>query len=301
MLRYNFWSNRFDIRQGLRFDWLRTIELEIDQIEEANNPQETEEEDQKPIRHIRESIANSPEKYKVEKEENNEEKESEIEYNNDDIPVPKFSHIAASTSALTTTIPNSPGFKFVDDDCLLESSSSDDDGSVEIDEDEKGELCSQSPFNLSSSLKELTSTANSFKEQWMEMLNEKKQEELETPKKPVKFAFEEDEPMSNCYKMSDDEEETEFDDDDEIYERNPIEIHGKLIPNWARGEMLQKGLQRQSKIDPSTIFTGFPTEISLEEVFGTRNPKWNIRQESDVWEDTRISLCETKKPRIISK
>ena len=67
MLRYNFWSNRFDIRQGLRFDWLRTIELEIDQIEEANNPQETEEEDQKPIRHIRESIANSPEKYNLRK------------------------------------------------------------------------------------------------------------------------------------------------------------------------------------------------------------------------------------------
>lgn len=293
----------FDKRQGLRFDWLRTIELEIDQIEETKNAQETEEESQKPIRHIRESIANSPEKYKIEKSEQIEEKEEEIEFNNDDIPVPKLSSIAASTSALSTPIPKSPGFKFVDDDCLLESSSSDDDNddSVEIDEDEKGELCSRSPFNLSNSLKELTSTANSFKEQWMEMLNEKKQEELETPKKPVKFAFEEDEPMTNCYKISDDDEEAEFDDEDEIYERNPIEIHGKLIPNWARGEMLEKGLQRQSKIDPNTVFTGFPTEISLEEVFGIKNPKWNVRQESDIWEESRISLCETKKPLIIGK
>ena len=128
----------FDKRQRLRFDWLRTIELEIDQIEETNNIQKTEEDDQKPIYHIRESIANSPEKYKIEKEENIEEKENEIEFNNDDIPVPKFTRIAASTSALTTSIPNSPGFKFVDDDCLLESSSSDDYDSVEIDEDDKG-------------------------------------------------------------------------------------------------------------------------------------------------------------------
>ena len=295
----------FDKRQGLRFDWLRTISLEVEQLEDPklsnnNSEDETEnnkeEEDQsKPMSHIRQSIANSPEKYKLAKQE----KQNE----NIGTPINTMSQrLSRSECQFNTPIPNSPGFKFVDDDILANDSSSESSVELNNEYDDDSMYESQSPYTLSASVKELTLTAHSFREQWREIVDEKKKGNS-TPQKPFKFGFEEEnEVIPDQYQISDDSEEAEFDDEDEIYQRNPIEIHGKLIPAWARGEMLEKNLQRQSKIDPDTIFPDIPQDLNLEEIFNVKNPKWNVRHESDVWEnETRISLTETRKPKITNQ
>ena len=289
----------FEKRQGLRFDWLHTISLEIEQLEDPKPKEiktaqeETENKiddaELRPMNHIRQSIANSPEKYKMSPTQNKTKPAPCT-------PIQTGTRLVKSEAQFNTPIPNSPGFKFVDDDMLDDDSS---DCSLDINEDEDDDAVfgSQSPYTLSSSVKELTLTAHSFREQWQEIVDEKKRE-VPTPQKPFKFAFEEDQALPSGYQISDDSEEAEFDDEEEIYQRNPIEIHGKLIPAWARGDMLEKHLQRQSRIDPDTIFPDMPQELNLEEIFNMKNPKWNIRQDSNVWdEEDRISLCETRKPK----
>jgi len=72
------------------------------------------------------------------------------------------------------------------------------------------------------------------------------------------------------YEMSDDESIVIplGDRDEEIYDTNPFEIHGKMVPLWARQESLRKQLKRQKKMDGDQIFAHLPVACPIEKVFG---------------------------------
>ena len=124
------------------------------------------------------------------------------------------------------------------------------------------------------------------------MLHQKKAA-TNIPKKPFKFAFDDiDEGMPENYQISDDSDRENDDDDDmEMYERNPVEIHGKTIPVWARGDQLLKQLKRQQRIDPDSIFLGFTADCPLTELFGTSKARWVNRQDSG-WCEADLSTEE---------
>ena len=164
--------------------------------------------------------------------------------------------------------------RFVDDESLLidESSDSGDEGPI--------------PFTVSGSMRELTQSAASFREKWREMLQVKKAA-TNLPKKQAVFAFEEDEGIPDGYKISDDDDMS--DEDDDIYEANPVEIHGKMIPIWARGDQLLKILRKQKRIDPDSIFAGYSMDCSLPEIFNTQKPRWEQRNDSGWWDSDRVT------------
>ena len=195
---------------------------------------------------------------------------------------------------------NHSGIRFLDDAALLESDSSSseipqsEDSSLQnANEDDLEDLASMDgppvPYT-DTNFDELNQTATSFKDQWLKMIHNKKAE-AETPKKPFVFAFEreEEEAMPEVYQISDDECENEFSDDEEIYEKNPIEIHGKTIPNWARGKQLLSQLKRQRHIDPDTIFINFSPTIQLEEIFNQNKSKWQDRSDSGYWDPDKVT------------
>jgi hypothetical protein len=102
---------------------------------------------------------------------------------------------------------------------------------------------------------------------------------------PIAFQFddaESREALSTAYDISDDSACGD-DQDDEIYERDPIKIHGKVVPHWARSEKLLQHLKRQRNIDADTIFGGFTAECSLALIFDRRKARWENRMGSGWW------------------
>ena len=296
----------YDVSQRMQFDWLRGIKAQLDNYADDSadksapelGPPASAESDILPIANLT-TIAEDRRLSEAEQE-------PPIE-----IPTPGMSILCAGQAVDSESEPstNSPiprpmgrcatmpifsgmpqtyqpgcgaGFKFVDDDSLLDNSESDD---VEEDEDEGSEPI---PFTVSGSMRELTESAASFREKWQEMLHMKKAC-TNVPKKQAKiFAFEEEDAVPEGYQISDDDESDRGDDDD-IYERNPVEIHGKMIPIWARGEQLLKQLRRQKRIDPDSVFSGFTADCSLQDIFNTQKPRWQNRNDSGWWDSDRVT------------
>lgn len=199
-------------------------------------------------------------------------------------------HISSNLCATSPCFQSSNGIKFVEEDSMLMDSSSMMSSEANVEEDESEDPV---PFTVSGSMRELTQSASSFREKWIEMLHQKKAA-TNIPKKPFKFAFDDiDEEMPENYQISDDSDRENEDDDDDIemYERNPVEIHGKTIPVWARGDQLLKQLKRQQRIDPDSIFLGFTADCPLTELFGTNKARWVNRQDSG-WCEADIATDE---------
>ena len=195
--------------------------------------------------------------------------------------------MSGNRSATSPCFSNS-SIRFVDDNCLIDSSDS------SSDDDFTNDDSVPIPFTVSGSMSELTQSASTFRERWMEMIHQKKAA-TNVPKKPFRFAFEDEEVKEpEAYAISDDSDE-EPEDDEEIYERNPVEIHGKMIPAWARGELLLKQLKRQQRIDPDSIFSGFTADIPMEEVFNSHKPRWDNRSDSGWWDADRVTEEEVAK------
>jgi hypothetical protein len=223
----------FELTQRLQFDWLQTIDAQLDQFQ-------------------RESLGSpksaSPAALIAPKE-----------------SVAKHTRISSPRTRIVMR-PSIPAgtIRFVDDSALLDDSDSD----------------SAEP------LPPLPNSAQSMK------LPQSPSRFQEDPKgrtvpamAPIPFRFDDSEPREGAaigYDISDDSECGD-DEDDEIYERNPIEIHGKIIPHWARGEKLLRQLKRQRKTDPDTIFAGFTPECPLALIFNSQKPRWENRADSGWW------------------
>jgi hypothetical protein len=248
-----------------QFNWLQSLSSQIDQW-------------QSPV------IAPEAQVLRSREVETAEIKSSEPE---EPIPLREFCTMDSASqpeSALSTCefIASSPGVRFVADESLLRNSS---DSGLECG-DEAEDSSSAVPFTVAGSMRELTQSASSFRERWHEMLRVKKAEP-KVSMKPVALTFDdnEDEIMSG-YQISDDSDHGDC--YDEIYERNPVEIHGKMIPFWARGDQLLKQLRRQKRIDPDSVFSGFTPDCPLPEIFSDQKPRWENRNDSGWWDGNRV-------------
>lgn len=192
--------------------------------------------------------------------------------------------------------------RFVDGDCLLDTSSDSDDCTSGV------------PLTSTGSMKELTMSAASFRMKWKEMLDVKKACTNQPVKQPVIFAFEqedfyqpkyrvkEEEADPDVYEMTDDEDDyyQQDDPDDEMYETNPHWVHGKKIPSWARGRKLSKQMKLQksmTKSDIDEIFSGFTADCPLPEIFKTRKARYDHRNDSGWWDADSVPQEETDKMR----
>lgn len=191
----------------------------------------------------------------------------------------------------------SPGIKFVDDESLIldNESSGCNDSEKEIDTENNENVSYE--YLVTHCFKDLSQSASSFRQQWSQMVNYKKSEDVDSPLLPFKFGFVEEEDKEDVYMMSDDDSVYQY-GDDEIFERNPIEIHGKMVPRWARGEYLLKILRFQAKIDPDTIFCGLTTSLSLSEIFGTTKSNWENRSDSGWWDPDRVTEEENHRFKV---
>ena len=147
---------------------------------------------------------------------------------------------------------------------------------------------SQSTYSVSSHTAELSQQAKANRQKWAQMIAEKNKME-NTENDEAKDSEDESESTNNgvtAYIMSDHESDADDDDDKELEEFEPEaeEIHGQKIPKWARGEDLQKNLEKQSKTDPDTIFPSFANTCALDEVFAKNNPRWQMRTDSAKWD-----------------
>jgi hypothetical protein len=78
-------------------------------------------------------------------------------------------------------------------------------------------------------------------------------------------------PLPPEYEMSDD---TDFLmssglRDEEIYQTNPFEIHGKIIPLWARKEMLDRYYSQKRRVNGDELFRDLPKTCDLDDIFGS--------------------------------
>jgi hypothetical protein len=81
------------------------------------------------------------------------------------------------------------------------------------------------------------------------------------------FVFEEI-PIPVEYEMSDDEVVcSPLFQDEEMYQNNPFEIHGKVIPLWARQENVQKQLNNQKFVNGDVLFHSVSKTFVPETVF----------------------------------
>jgi len=170
-------------------------------------------------------------------------------------------------------VSNNSTVRFVDDDCLLEDSD-------ESDSDNNNESNNHTHI----SLQEFSENASLFKEKWDAIVNEKKSPLRQSPVHKEKI--QEYEEVCN-YMMSEDSEDN--DDDESMYERNPIEIHGKTIPFWARDKALERQLKKQYKIDADLIFPHFDSYVPMEDIFACSKQRYNNRTDSGYWDSDRVT------------
>lgn len=285
----------FNLSQKMQFDWLQSIEVQLDFFDVPSkshdhrlsfeDPPKVKQENSDHQLCWKENDENNPSSINqnetnlgsLEKAELLEENDSESESTTSNLPMGN-SHSATAPCFSNNSI------HFVDDNSLLLDSSSSSDEESEIDNGPPV------PYTLSSSVSELTQSATSFREKWLAMLHQKKAS-TSMPKKPFKFAFEEEEvSVPDVYKISESDDEDQDPDDEEIYDANPIEIHGKAIPSWARGDLLLKQLKKQQRIDPDSIFSEFTADsLDLPAVFNEHKAKWENRSDSGCWEHDRVT------------
>lgn len=283
----------FELSQKMQFDWLQSIEAQLELFDIPSKPLAhrlsfedppqnknaiadshlcSKENDENDSAFINQNEANLN---SINKNQLLEENDSESESTSNLTNLPMNSNHSATTPCFSNS-----SIRFVDDESLLLDSSSDEESEID-----NGPPV---PYTLSNSVSELTQSASSFREKWLEMLHQKKAS-TNIPKKPFKFAFEEEEvSIPDAYQISDSGDEAE--DDEEIYDANPIEIHGKAIPSWARGDLLLKQLKKQQRIDPDSIFSEFTADsLDLPAVFNEHKAKWENRSDSGCWEHDRVT------------
>jgi len=94
------------------------------------------------------------------------------------------------------------------------------------------------------------------------------------------------------YKDSEGEDEDEDSDDEEEDRKEK-----KLVPVWARPEVLQLALERQKKLDPDEIFLDIESP-NLEEIFPNYDPTKKSgrknRKSSGVWSQKDRATWEEK-------
>ncbi|KAH0786221.1 DNA binding / methyl-CpG binding protein isoform 1 [Histomonas meleagridis] len=256
----------FDLSQKLNFEWLQTINAQLDNFcppkssDKEYEPSTLKQDTDQDNKQRRSSLGGINENQKRRSSSQNSIRKS-----------------LSNPSLRSNLDSDGDNFKFVDDCCLLETYSCYGSNTEETETEE-----SKLTLDPSDQMSELSKSASSFREKWQEMLqNKKDSDKIPEPAGPI-FAFEREEPIPESYQMSDDDDEPQ--DDDEIYEDNPIEIHGKMIPRWARGKHLRHLLKLQQKINPDTIFQGFTADCSLQEIFNEQKPRWEQRNDSGWWE-----------------
>lgn len=173
----------------------------------------------------------------------------------------------SNTNKLTAPIMN-----FVDSNDLRYSI--DNSALIEVVKDQKPTI-----FSLSSHVQDLENSAAKFRKKWMEIVEEKNHST--NPSTLSQDDIDEGEYQISDH-SSDSEELASFDIDS-------IEIHGKTIPKWARPENLNRYLKKQQKIDPDTIFPSFAATCQLTDVFNRSNPRWQIRSDSNAWENDKVT------------
>jgi hypothetical protein len=154
--------------------------------------------------------------------------------------------------------------KFVDDSSLLDDSSSDSEEVVVTQVRNRA----ISPI-IARSYSEMARSASSFRAQWQNMICEQKSRSM-----AHEIRMELSHAILPCdYPMTDDEDLAPVASDDEMYDFDPIEIHGKTVPLWCHREELERILRKQQNADTDAIFEGVAKRCSLESVF--QCPVWN--------------------------
>ena len=95
--------------------------------------------------------------------------------------------------------------------------------------------------------------------------------------------------ISDIVVNSDSEDDSDCED---YYVEDAEEIHGKAIPNWARAANLINELKAQAKLDPDTIFYGFPNTCDLNLVFNKKKHSYKVRGESGMWNADKLTAEE---------
>ena len=250
----------FSNHQNMHLDWLRSVKFQLDvysdksiNLQESRSAPEIDSEQEKQQREVLSACQSQISAA------------SRVQLPADQEPARAIIRCNTSPSLVK------PHVRFVDDTSMLDSMSvSETDYS---DGDEEGEI----PFTASGAYSELTQSATSFHAQWQEMLEMKKAQTV-TCDAPFKFSFEEKSPIE--YEISDDGD-IGWGSDDEIYEKNPFEIHGKVIPMWARQEQVLKRLRQQKDegIDGDDVFADTLKTCTLTQIFGA--PPRRISTEND--------------------
>ena len=150
----------------------------------------------------------------------------------------------------------------------------------------------QSTYSVAPHTGELSEQARINREKWAKMVQEKNKETT-----AAKEEESETDDLQTPYQLSDHDSDADDDDDKPLEEFDPQadEVHGKHIPDWARGEGLEKCLRRQAKADPDTIFPDFSDTCQLSEVFGTYKPRWQLRTDSAKWDVDGLTPEEIQK------
>jgi hypothetical protein len=135
---------------------------------------------------------------------------------------------------------------------------------------------------ITQQISELGTSAQMFRQKWKELLGQTHKLSAEKQQELLCALAE-----GQSYPISDpaptDEEEDISDEDD-----NSDEVHGKLIPAWAKRENLEGNLRDQKKVDPDAVFPEFAPTCSLPDVFNADNPEWQNRTESSVWDNDDV-------------
>ena len=254
----------FTNHQNMHFDWLQSVKFQLDVYSDKSISLQ--------------DSRSAPEIDNEQKKQQNEvlaAKQSQITTNSR-IQFPDAPATPPRSIMRCCTSPSllKPRVRFVDDTSMLDSMSVSETDYSDYDEDE----C-EIPFSTSGAYSELTQSATSFHAQWQEMLEMKKAQTV-TSDAPFKFSFEERPPAPIEYEITDDED-MEWGSDDEIYEKNPFEIHGKVIPMWARQDRLMKTLreQKDAGLNGDDVFADTLKTCTLTRIFGA--PPRRISTEND--------------------
>lgn len=179
-------------------------------------------------------------------------------------PKPICRSVTSPVITSTTTV------RFVDDSSMLLDTIS-----TSSDDEEDSTTSSRIPFTVSGSYSQLSESANSFNAHWQEILEIKRAQTSVSPLMPA-LVFEDDEVgIPTEYQMTDDEDIPTF-QDDEIYDRNPFEIHGKVVPLWARQDELEEKLKEQTVDIGDAVFKSMSKTVLVSKIFGS-----SVRSEND--------------------
>jgi hypothetical protein len=251
----------FDLAQRLQFDWLQTINAQLDQCLGADDGADATRE---PSNVEPTQPPSSPVHFPAKQ--------------------PEASPAHDPIVEVKPTIPPHSKIRFVDDASLMLLSS----GSSDSDCEDLIPL-SAAHTTFAQSAHQLTQSATDFHEKWREMLDQKRAAPA-VADQPIVFGFEKEDFLPEAYEISEGSEDDDDDNaDDDIYESNPVEVHGKTIPSWARGDELLRQLKKQRRVDPNTIFHGFTADCSLPEIFNTQKPRWENRADSGLWDPDRVT------------